>query len=298
MNLTIVFITARKNSCIQWFMDSLALQKKPGEFIQIIIVDLHADKDFNAGFGNPYIVPPKPTVWQGPHRVTKQDWWAASNARNTGICLCRSGWIAFLDDRCVLLPGWMDSVRQAMAGKYAVFGSYEKRTGMKVEKGIITHSGIVSGEDSRKKHVMEFRGGAAPTPAPGEWAFGCTLALPLEWCLMVNGYDEMCDGLSMEDVIFGLQLANNNLDLRFDHRMAIVEDRTPSEIGDTMKREDKGKSPNDKSHAMLNMLRYRKRAGHKFDLRKVRADVLAGGPWPAAWGPTRDFWDNQPINEM
>jgi hypothetical protein len=298
MNLSIIYITSRKNPCINWFMDSLNRQKKPGEIIQIIIVDTNADPGFRVGFSNPYITQPKPTVWQGKHRLTKENWWAASNARNTGIALCRTEWIAFLDDRCVLMPGWMDSVREAMAGKYCVFGSYEKRHGMKVENGIITHGGIVTGEDSRKKYVVEHRGGAAPTPAPGEWAFGCTLALPLEWMLQINGYDEMCDGLSMEDVVAGLMLQNNNFDLRYDHRMAIVEDRTPCECADVMRREDKGKSPDDKSHALLNMLRHRKRAGHKFDLRKLRADILAGADWPKPWGPEIDFWDSQPIKDM
>lgn len=296
MNLTVVFVTARKSPCIGWFLDSLYRQQKTGDDIKVIAVDLYHKGVVTSG--NVTVTEPKPTVWQGNHRLTKENWWATSSALNTGICLCKTEWVAFQDDRAVLLPGWLDCIREAQSGKYAVFGSYEKRHGMKVENGVIVHGGIVTGEDSRKKYVMEHRAGAAPTPAPGEWCFGCTLALPLEWMLQINGWDEMCDGLSMQDVCGGLMLANNGFDLRYDHRMAIVEDRTPDQCGDVMIRKDKGASPNDKSHALLAMLRGRKKAGHKFDLRQVRNTILAGGDWPKPWGPTVDFWDSQPLSEM
>jgi len=313
MELTTVYHTARTRPEFGWFLDSLEPQIQAGDKIRILFVDFHATKrdlspasyylgqkvlsgKYPASITGVHI---KPTIWQGNHRITKEDWWAASNSRNTGICLCRTDWIAFLDDRCVLMPGWLDTIREAMEGKYAVFGTYQKRTGITVENGVIRHSGIVTGEDSRADYVAKYRNNEAPTPCPGEWAFGCTLALPLEWALKVNGYDETCDGLSMEDCIFGMMLANNGYELKFDRRMSIIEDRTLDALDQKpMKREDKGISPNDKSHAMLAMLKDLKQARHTIDLRKIRQTVLAGGNFPPPVNPVTDWYDGQPISQM
>lgn len=303
MNLTICFITARYKPHLMWFLDSLRLQLQPQDKLTVVVVMSYIEGDeIREEQWHPQILVrftrPKPTVWQGPERLTKANWWAASNSRNTGICLCKTDWIAFQDDRSVLMPGWLDAIRQAMAGGYGVFGSYQKRTGVEVKGGVITHAGIVTGEDSRLAYIKEHRADNAPTPAPGEWAFGCTLALPLEWCLKVNGYDETCDGLSMEDIIFGFQASNNGFQFQFDRRMAIVEDRTVDQLSKPMKREDKGVSPNDKSHALLAMLKDLKQARHNLDLREIRRTMLTGGKWPPATGAAVDWYDGQPLAEM
>lgn len=307
--LTVVYITSRQEPHLEWLYDSLRPQVKSGEVVEVVIVDSLNDsrnpwdkvmvsKD---GKTRTYTtVCPKPTVWQGEHRLTKQDWWAASNARNTGICLCKTPWIAFLDDRSILTPTWLQAIRHAMDDNYVVCGAYEKVHNLKVENGFPVAFDVLpenSGKDSRELYI---KGGNHEVPfnCGGEWAFGCTLALPIEWALCIGGYDETCDGLSMEDVIFGLMLQNNGYPIKYDTRMKILEDRTPSALGTPMKREDKGKSPDDKSHALLKMLRDRKTAMHGFDIREVRKRVLAGEPWPKPWGPTHDFWDNQPLSEM
>lgn len=303
MNLSCVYITSREKPLFEWFFDSLRAQIKAEDRIEVIVIDLHANdmKRWHLArrsWGTVFHTTPKPTVWQGEHRLTKLDFWAASNSRNTGICLAQHAFLAFLDDRCVLLPGWLDCIREAQAGKYAVFGAYEKRTGMTVENGVIKHAGIVTGEDHREKYTNEHWAGAAPAKCPGEWAFGCTLALPLEWALSVGGYDETCDGSSMEDVIFGLMLQNNGFDLRYDKRMKIIEDRTPEELGEPMIRRDKGISPNDKSHMLLAMLREKKTAQHGLDIRKVRDGVMRGLPFPLPWGPEKCFYDEQLVKDM
>lgn len=299
MNVTICYITARERPNVEWFFDSLRLQIKPDDRVQIIFVDaLHRlPLDWHGAIS----ILPKWNVWQGPCRLTKQDWWAASNSRNTGICLAQHDFIAFLDDRCVLLPGWLDAIREAQAGNYAVFGAYEKRNVMTVENGVIRHAGIVVGEDSREKYCREHWGGVAPHPCPGEWAFGCTLALPLEWALQVNGYEELMDGLGCEDVVFGKHLENNGFALKYDLRMKIIEDRTPKELGQPMLRSSKERHPNDvedKGHKALAKFCPLKRASHQWDLRQVRADVMAGKPFPVPSGPITDWFDNQPLSEM
>jgi hypothetical protein len=298
MALTIAYITSRNEPHFEWFLDSLYRQLKD-DLVKVIIVD--GQRQYRPTItplthpgGEVLHTQPKPTIWQGDFRITKTDWWAASNSRNTALCLCETDWIAFLDDRCVLMPGWYSSIKQAMKHGYAVFGSYEKRTGMTVENGVIKHGGIVIGKDSRVGNDK------AVVRAPGEWSFGCTLALPAEWMLQVNGYDESCDGSGFEDIFLGLMLQNNGFPMMYDKRMKMVEDRTPEYCGPVMRKEDKGVSPDDKSHAMVNMLRFQKKALHfwnNWDMRAIRSDVQDGKPFPLPEEREyRDWWDNTVIN--
>jgi hypothetical protein len=300
-SLTVVMITARPEPEYNWWVDSLSRQ---WDFPKLIVVDALTQRGIqNWKHVNLTKVSPKPSVWQGIHRLTKQDWWATANARNTGICLCDTEWIGFVDDRLVLMPAWLHAVKDAMEGNYVVCGPYEKRTGMTVEGGVIKHGGIVTGEDTRLKYVNEHWTDPRhhltnPYQCPGEWTYTASLALPLEWALAVNGFDETSDGSSGEDYIFGLMLQNNGFPIKYDTRMMVVEDRTPEKLGTPMIRRDKGVSPNDKSHALLNKLRGLKRSIHPWDIRAIRNEALKGKPFPIPTGPTVDWYDGQPLSEM
>jgi glycosyltransferase involved in cell wall biosynthesis len=289
--------------CFDWFVESLekavAESKIKWSSLRVIVVDSFRRNRpaFVTVPTNAIHVLPKATVWQGEGRLTKQDWWATANARNTALCLCETEWIAFLDDRSVIQPGWFQPILDAQKGEYIVAGSYEKRREMTFHGGFIQHSGIITGEDGRAKYQKD-EGLPNPTPCGGDWLFGCNFALPLEWALEVNGVDETCDGLSMEDVIFGNHLKNAGKPIKFDSRMKIVEDRTPGKTGPTMVRRDKGVSPNDKSHALLKKLGDLKRAQHGFDIRKVRDQARKGFGFPKPWGPKVDWYDQEPLSEM
>lgn len=319
MSLTIAYITSRNEPRFDWFFDSLRIQHGIEAVSRAIIVDLFAAqperraKVRECAGSIPFLhVEPKPNLWQGKHRLTKEDWWAASSARNTAFVYCRTEWIALLDDRCVLLPGWLDGVANAMRHGYIVAGAYEKRNNLKVDKGVIVESGVeisegldrkgktvpTTGKDVREIQCKE-NGWTLPHKCYGNWLFGCNLALPLVCALQVNGYPEdYCNGVSFEDVIFGQILEHNGFDIRYDYRMKIIEDRTPGETGPIIHRRDKGVSPDDKTHKLLEVFRTAKTSKNSFNLSKERADVLRGLPWPMPIAARNDWYDGQPISEM
>lgn len=300
-SLSIVYTTARKEPKIEWAFDSLARQLYDNEQLEIIVVDTYADDEkrqhdirmkFVKAFvawseANLEIAVPKPNIWQGESRITSCDWWAKSNAANTGICLSHSQWVCFLDDRSVLAPTWLQSIREAQDVGYAVCGSYEKRANMRVENGEIIDHGTLLGADTRTSGLYPF----------DSW-YGGSGALPLEWCLAVNGFAELTDSLGSEDSMFGLTLRNSGYRVKYDSRMRIIEDRTPGEIDGALKRADKGVSPNDKSHAIVAMFKHATTSQNPFDIRNMRDRVLLGEPFPPPTGSHVDFFDGQPISEM
>lgn len=298
--LTIIYVTARPEPEIAWFIESLQPQVNSWEHIEVIIVDGYPDSKLEAiHFDHSKIksvirIPPKPNIWGGVHRITKEEWWHVSASRNTGICLCKTPWLAFLDDRCVLMPTWLQAIRNAMEGMYAVCGSYEKHHNMIVENGMIRNGGIVTGRDNRDTGREPY----ARTVDGGYW-YGCTNALPLEWALNVGGYaEDKCDGLSFEDIPFGMTLKNNAYPIKFDPTMKMVEDRTPERLGPAMKRSDYGVSPNDKSHAVLNHFRTARHSGNSFDIWAVRDAVLRGEPFPAPSASHNEWFTGRPIVEL
>lgn len=291
MDLTIAYVSARKEPRIEWFFDSLRSQVKQ-EHPKIIIVDHYRAQHcycIDTSQGNAHVAP-KPTVWQGRHRLTKDEWWAKSNALNTAICLCQTDWIAFVDDRSVLMPGWLDRIHDAMNGGYAVCGSYEKHLNLKVENGVIVDPGITDSVDHRRQLDEPQR--------TKDW-YGGHGALPLEWCLDVNGFSEdLCDSLGLEDCMFGLTLHNSGFPICYDSRMKIIEDRTQGEIDGALKRTDKGISPNDKSHAIVARFQGQRTSMNSFDIRAMRERVLAGEPFPPPTASHLDWFDGMPISEM
>ena len=300
--LTVCFITARHEPEVFWFLESLAHQTaRP---IDVIVVDFF-NRPLPAHYGplSITVTAPKPCVWQGPHKLTKEDWWAIANARNTAICLCKTEWISFVDDRLVLMPTWLAAVQDAMAGGYAVCGPYQKRHSMTVQDGFIKNAGIITGDDNRKSYVKEHWSVPAhrlknPYKCPGAWWYGCSNALPLQWALNVNGYDEYCDSSGGEDYLFGTLLENNGYELRYDLRMEVVEDRSADKLGPVMLRTDKGVSPDDKSHALLERIKKQKRSQHNLDVSQLRSMIRQGHAWPIPTQPTHDWFDGEALSEM
>ncbi len=302
-SLTIAFVTSRKEPKFQWFLDSLHLQTGGDyENIKIMRVDSNLDTSYlvcsrvvGGDFVDSDAFPPKPTIWQGKHRITKEDWWAKSNAMNTAIILCQTDFIAFVDDRSVLSPKWLECVFDAMRENYAVVGSYEKRANLKVDNGVISDMGEDLGQDTRPQY--------GEPVSTRDW-YGGSCALPLEWCLQVNGFSEdLCDGLGSEDSMFGVTLRNSNFPMKFDSRMRIIEDRTPSEIGGALKRADKGVDlgTNAKSWAIVKAFHQKTTSQNSFDIRQHRNRVHVNGEDLWSIGPYAshtDWYDGWSIAEM
>jgi hypothetical protein len=322
--ITVAYITARRDPKFDWLLASLNHCGGRENITQLIIVDKYAaayddwtqdDVERRRGALMQVAIasnwsdritytPPKPNVWSGRHRLTPRDWWAASTFRNTALCLCKNEFIGYLDDRCVVLPTWLDAVMEAKQSNYAVCGTYEKRINMDCSDGKIVFEGKTTtefaksgdsiGQDSRFAHS-----GGNKLLCPGSWMFGCTFGLPVEWMLQVNGFDESWDSVSMEDTHFGQMLENNGYRIYFDPRMKMVEDRTTSDHN--MRRESKEKHPhdkNDKTHKLIEKLWKNKRSAHQWDLRAIREEVLKGGNFPVPVVPTEDWFDGQKLSEM
>lgn len=300
MHLTIAYMTNRRDCRAEWFYDSL--QREIADFseqlqIRTVMVDFYADERWGS-FGFQYHVTPKPTVWQGKHRLTGRDYFAPSNARNTALCLAPDGWLLVVDDLSVLMPGYLKAVRQAMKEGYGVCGAYKKVNNLKVEKGqVVSRDESPSGVDSRWPHGRD----DTAVAIGGGQVFGCSLCLPVESLLAINGWDEDCDSMGSEDYITGLFLERSGLPLRYDRRMLTLESEELHHVEKPFLRIIKMK-PSDASWAILNQTRSGERTKsacyYHEGLREVRRRVLAGEPFPIVTQPSHDWRDGQPLSEM
>ncbi len=307
MNLTIAYLTSRKEPRIEWFFDSLANQIESDDKITIIVVDYFHDQEGRVGdvaskFAKAFVawsdvrlqhVNPKNSQWQGKFQITKEPWWDKSAYHNAAIILCESPHIAFVDDRSVLGRDWVKSVHRAIVGEFAVCGSYEKHSGLIVENGVVKGSQEVLGVDTRSPGLRPF----------DSW-YGGSCALPLEWCLKVNGYDEpLCGSAGTEDSMFGVTLRNSGFPIFYDSEMRLIEDRTPSEIDGALKRADKNPhlGRKAKSWSIVRAFHGRTTSTNEYDIRNMRDRVLLNGEKLEDIPPIiqeRDWYDMQPTREM
>jgi hypothetical protein len=290
MRATIVFVTGRDEPHLDWVVADLLAQIQAGDELQLVVIDAlgrtpaqFGIADHVARFSHVIVSPPKPTIWQGAHRITKVDWWANSNARNTGMVLCRNDFVAFLDDRCHLGSRWLEAVRRAERKRsFVLAGSYEKN-----------ENGAIVADHRRVKYPDGKRN------CGGGWLFGCAFALPLQWCLDVNGMEEGCDGLSFEDCIFGHMLENQGHRIDFEPKMFVSQERSKTHTNRYM-RSDRGIPPRDKSHAALERFGKRKRTEFTPDLTAMRAAIARGEPFPIPdpKADYRDWFDGASIREF
>lgn len=328
IHLSICYFTSRRIPCFEWFAASLNCETGGNyDGIRIIVVDfwmqpMPGDTERDAEWRREratefkgaiarwlpetpdfWHVAPKSTVWQGEHRRTKVDWFAASNARNTALCLAPDGWIAYVDDLSVLMPGWMKAVREAMAGPETMItcGAYRKVGNLQVspDAQTITFEDRPSGHDGRWKYGNPDR----PVSCAAAWMYGCSLVAPVEAFLKINGWPEaLCDGLSFEDVICGVMLSKHGYTFQYDRRMLTLEDDDLHGQLPVMKRSDYGVSPNDKSHAVLRIAQegdgWHPNYFGEEGIRGLRARVLAGDPFPICRIPENEWYTGALLKDL
>lgn len=295
MQLTIAFITGRADPHLDWLLESLAPQVAKDDEICVLVIDSLSRTAEELGvlphYGqwepSVHVSRPKPTPWQGSHRITASDWWAKSSAMNTALVLCETDYVAFVDDCCRVGPKWLETVRGAELSRQSVIaGTYDK----------IEYGGVSS--DHRRTLSPQGK-----LDCGGGWLYGCTFALPLEWGLEANGAEEGCDGMGTEDYIFGYMIENNGHRIDFAPDMAVVQERVeisaPGVPSIRLLRTDKGSSPNDKSHAALARFRVRKRTEFTPDLRALRQAHRSGKlVWPVPDPNMRDWYDQELVRAM
>jgi len=287
VKITIGYITAREEPHLEWLIDGLEQQARPDDEIELIVVDALGRSAAAIGYRSIKAIRklvetrPKPTIWQGPHRITAHDFFANANARNTAIVLCRTSYICFLDDRCKPEAGWFDQIRRGERKRESVIcGPYDK------------HEDWGLSLDHRRQR--EPRG---QKNCSGSWCFGGNFALPLDWALEINGCEEGCDPVGLEDCMMGHMLSNRGRRIDFVIEMSVQQDRRGFVHPLNFPRQDKGRSPHDKSHALEDRFRGRKRTEFTPDLTALRSQLAKGGtfPIPDPKADHRDWYDGAPI---
>lgn len=241
------------------------------------------------------IVKPKPNPWQGAHRLIDHDAFAASNARNTAICYAQDGYLAVVDDLSVLCEGWMAAVQRAMLENRVVGGAYRK-----VNKLIVNESGkVVSFENWQRGHDSRWKEGQNQLrECNGDEFFGCSFAAPVETLLSVNGFDECLDGLSFEDVAFGIRLQKAKVPLWYDQTMMTLESQEHHDTERPPRRNRPIKGFKDCIWEMLSWIKHNPpRSRGTQDLIEIRKRVLAGEPFPMhtgffVWPDGKDIFGN------
>lgn len=337
--LTIAYMTNRKDPLIKWFFDSLKNQllTDQEDTLDILVIDYwaqpHGDwteedverrrSEFKSV--SPFKfqhLPPKPSVWQGPHRLTQSNFFAASSARNTAICLAKSEYILFIDDLSVLMPGWLNEIKTAVQGGWAACGSYVKAEEMLVIDGVLKKIKGVSeeqsftaeslkdlmsqtrpgGVDSRFKHSAVR--GWEPVEAGGSWLYGCSCLLPVEALLEIEGFDEDIDPMGGEDYCAGILMERLGVKFKYHPRMMSAESEEGHSKDKRFLRQIKGAfSSADASIRMLRWVMDSKRlkgANYWGDggLRALREKVLNGDKFPVMTIPEHDWRDGQLLREM
>ena len=287
VRITIAFITAREEPHLEWLCDGIEQQAQKGDKIELIVVDALGRPAAALGYRPVKVITklvetrPKPTIWQGPHRITAHDFFANANARNTAIVLCTTSYICFLDDRCKLDPSWLEAVRIGEKKRSSVVcGPYDKHEDWGVSL------------DHRRQHAPQGKRNCG-----GGWCYGGNFALPLKWLLEVNGCEEGCDPVGLEDCVLGSMLENVGHRIDFVAKMSVQQDRRGFVHPLNFPRQDKGQSPLDKSHSLRDRFFPRKRTEFTPDLKNLRrlVDKKKPLPIPDPRGDHRDWYDGSPI---
>lgn len=346
MKISLAYITGRTEPRFQWFVDSFCAQTTQAQRdqIQIIFVDgklwpanmpkadgdeLQLDHPFyhdpkrrydlelivNKRF--PYLhIPPKPCLKQGPFKLTKRDFFCASNSRNTAIIAAKGDYLLCVDDLSILSPNWMSQAAHAAEHGYCVCGAYKKSKKMVVENGaLISSEEFPNGIDSRWSRGDS--GGIVPWSGGG--LYGCSFGLPTEAALAVDGFEPACNGDGGEDTDFGIRVERSGVKIFYnrnmltteseeDHyldtpmpreRRLVLKENLPANYESYQKRNEAERYYSD--HVLLNRLVNETNRITPIlpeGLREMWVRFLLTGYVPIPKGPALDWRDNTPLEQL
>ena len=107
--ISIIYSTNRLDPKFEWFRDALRQQvvNRGHEPVEVIVVDYVTPQPrFEPKIYPHFHITPKPSIYQGPDRKTKTEFFAPSNARNTGAIRSSGDYLVFVDDVSIPMPGW------------------------------------------------------------------------------------------------------------------------------------------------------------------------------------------------
>jgi hypothetical protein len=300
MMITFGFPTCRSQCGLDWFVDGLEWQARWLGFdlmsAELVVVDallwvdpqVRRDQISDIVRGRiPLVhVPPKPSPFQGPDRLTKDEYAAHSSARNTVLCHARGDYILSVDDLSILEVTWLQFMLEAALHAKVVAGTYSKDNDVVVESGRCIERTIT-------KFFVDGRGNEGPRfTNGGGWFFTGNFGLPMRLALKVNGFDERLNAFGCEDCDMGVRLA------RLGHE-TWIEPRAKTIQAQDLKLKQNDVSFSYRRIAPLEVDRWQCNsdppdrtwtAGNDFVLRDLRASILAGGSYPPpAWFPD-DIW--------
>lgn len=297
--LSIVMCTARPDPGSLLFFESLesAARYHPDITYEVIVIDkLLWDKPLSEQPQGLRRVPPKPTVWQGPHRKTSKDYWAKANALNTAIVLANGQQLVFIDD-CMIVNGtWLLSHAYYAKMQRAVAGRCISIKNPQTKDGALELFDLVSADDVRMQQVPP---DGKPVHCSGTWLFGSNFSVPLYYAYKLNGFDENYDGQrGFEDIDFGARLERTACSIQFDPRCIVYQvmdthTEAPPDAGDNQKVNNR--------QLLYNLTRERRRyrASHPIDLHVLRRDLDDGhAEWPPPWGPEIDPRSRRLVKEL
>lgn len=242
--LTIAYFTCRRDPKVEWFFRSLNRElKNDWTNVKILVIDYlyqyepeerleyyrSAYKDIalsgNLTDDQVTVISPKPSHCQGKFKVSKNDYFAASNARNTAFIHCTTDYIVCIDDLTVVKEGWLEVVLWGLKNSYVILGSYAKVKQLECDPSGVykyTAESLANGLDSRFKNPVIVSN--APTKVAGSWLFGCSFGMPLKLAFDVDGFDEACDGQGAEDYDFGIRIGRVTTEIYYSRQMFTFED--------------------------------------------------------------------------
>ena len=232
MKTTILQCTYRQEPHFDWLCDSLARQSASLEDAELVVVDgmlwhdgAERRRDTLRRAALPFVrrvgrahdecvqhLAPKPSRWQGPHRMTRSDFYGLANARNTGLIVARGEWVAIADDCSVLHERWLERHRYWHERGHGVAGAFFTYRTARVEDGR-----IVEGDPG--PYGLDPRAVQFPVPilAIQGWGYGLNTSFRLTTAVEIGGWDEMYDAYAgNDDCDFGIRAERAGLSYMFD----------------------------------------------------------------------------------